>query len=68
MTRVDALCLLSTCHLLRILIPLEEPPHLTADLEKRTLDIQPIGAKDCKRDLIDIKALGAKDIRLPQTS
>ena len=31
MTRVDALCLLSTGHLLRILIPLEEPPHLTAD-------------------------------------
>ena len=25
-TRVDALCLLSTGHLLRILIPLEEPP------------------------------------------
>ena len=32
MTRVDALCLLSTGHLLRILIPLEEPPHLTADI------------------------------------
>ena len=32
MTRVDALCLLSTGNLLRILIPLEEPPHLTADL------------------------------------
>ena len=31
MTRVDALSLLSTGHLLRILIPLEEPPHLTAD-------------------------------------
>ena len=31
MTRVDALCLLSTGHLLRILISLEEPPHLTAD-------------------------------------
>ena len=28
---VDALCLLSTGHILRILIPLEEPPHLTAD-------------------------------------
>ena len=32
MARGDALCLLSTGHLLRILIPLEEPPHLTADL------------------------------------
>ena len=32
MTRVDALCLLSTGHLLRILIPLEEPPHLTEDI------------------------------------
>ena len=32
MTRVDALYLPSTGHLLRILIPLEEPPHLTADL------------------------------------
>ena len=32
-TRVDALYLLSTSHLLRILIPLEEPPHLTADNE-----------------------------------
>ena len=31
MTRVDALYLPSTGHLLRILIPLEEPPHLTAD-------------------------------------
>ena len=30
MIRVDALCLLSTGHLLRILIALEEPPHLTA--------------------------------------
>ena len=30
-TRADALCLLSTGHLLRILIPLDEPPHLTAD-------------------------------------
>ena len=26
-------CLLSTCHLLLILIPFEEPPHLTADME-----------------------------------
>ena len=25
-------CLGSTCHFLRILIPFEEPPHLTADL------------------------------------
>ena len=25
-------CLLSTCHFLLILIPFEEPPHLTADL------------------------------------
>ena len=25
-------CLLSTCHFLLILIPPEEPPHLTADL------------------------------------
>ena len=25
-------CLLSTCHLLLILIPFEEPPHLTADM------------------------------------
>ena len=33
MTRVDALYLLSTGHLLRIRIPLEEPPHLTADCE-----------------------------------
>ena len=32
MTRVDALYFLSTGHLLRILNPLEEPPHLTADL------------------------------------
>ena len=32
MTRVDALYLLSRGHLLRILIPLEEPPHLTAGL------------------------------------
>ena len=32
MTRVDALYLPSTGHLLRILIPLEEPPHLTADM------------------------------------
>ena len=31
MTRVDALYLPSSGHLLRILIPLEEPPHLTAD-------------------------------------
>ena len=28
-------CLLSTGHLLRILIPLEEPPHLTADIYDR---------------------------------
>ena len=34
MTRVDALYLPSTGHLLRILIPLEEPPHLTADFWK----------------------------------
>ena len=42
MTRVDALCLLSTGHLLRILIPLdhEEPPHLTADKGFRGLGIQ----------------------------
>ena len=40
MTRVDALCLLSTGHLLRILIPLEEPPHLTADIPlSKTYDI-----------------------------
>ena len=34
MTRVDALYLPSTGHLLRILIPLEEPPHLTADFHR----------------------------------
>ena len=37
MTRVDALYLLLTGHLLRILIPLEEPPHLTADFRALTL-------------------------------
>ena len=37
MTRVDALYLPSTGHLLRILIPLEEPPHLTADIQDITL-------------------------------
>ena len=39
MTRVDALYLLSTGHLLRILIPFEEPPHLTADYIMKTLQI-----------------------------
>ena len=28
-------CFLSTCHLLLILIPFEEPPHLTADLDQK---------------------------------
>jgi len=36
--RVDALCLLSTGHLLRILIPLEEPPHLTGLKRKQALN------------------------------
>ena len=40
MTRVDALYLPSTGHLLRILIPLEEPPHLTADLKALHLKAQ----------------------------
>ena len=31
-TRVDALYLLSPGHLLCVLTPLEEPPHLTADI------------------------------------
>ena len=39
-TRVDSLHLLSIGHLLHILIPLEEPPHLTADVVQHGANLQ----------------------------
>ena len=32
-------CFLSTCHLLLILIPFEEPPHLTADKAREVVNL-----------------------------
>ena len=55
MTRVDALYLPSTGHLLRILIPLEEPPHLTADL----FELVQLEAVTCLKITTEMKQLRA---------